>query len=137
MVHDGSLLVVRRGRPPHQGSWAPPGGHVEPGETLAHAIERELLEETGLVGRCGRFVGWAERIGPDHHIVLLDFAVEVISGQMAAGDDAAEVAWLDLETLDRRDDLVPGLLDFLVEHEVVVARVSDPSTPQDASRRTP
>lgn len=136
MVRDGEMLLVRRGRPPHVGTWAPPGGHVEHGETIANAVERELLEETGLVGRCGPLVGWVERIGGDHHLVVLDFAVEIVAGELRAGDDAAEVAWAPVAELDQRHDLVPGLLAFLREHGIVSV-VSDPATPAGASRRTP
>jgi ADP-ribose pyrophosphatase YjhB (NUDIX family) len=135
VVREGKMLLVRRGRPPHRGTWAPPGGHVEHGETIAAAIERELLEETGLVGRCGVLVGWVERFGADHHVVVLDFLVEIVGGELRAGDDAAEAAWVLLTELDDRDDLVPGLLAFLREHEIVPA-VSDPATPAGASPRT-
>lgn len=39
------LLVRHRVR-----GWVPPGGTVEPGETPRNAAERELREETGVVG---------------------------------------------------------------------------------------
>jgi ADP-ribose pyrophosphatase YjhB (NUDIX family) len=72
-----TLLLVRRGREPAIGTWSVPGGRVERGETMAQAVERELAEETGLLGRCGRLVGWVERISDEHHFVIADFEVEL------------------------------------------------------------
>jgi 8-oxo-dGTP diphosphatase len=42
---------MRRGRAPYAGSWAPPGGYVESGETLEAATIREIREETALILR--------------------------------------------------------------------------------------
>lgn len=43
------LLVARRNPgKPFAGLWEWPGGRVEPGETAADAVRRELAEETGL-----------------------------------------------------------------------------------------
>lgn len=120
VVIDGNrLLLVRRGRSPACGRWSVPGGRVEPGETLAQAVVRELREETGLDVACGELLGWVERIGPGHHFVILDFRAEVVGGTEAvAGDDAAEVAWVDLDRV-ASFDLVDGLAEFLVERGVI------------------
>ncbi len=111
------MLLVRRANPPEVGRWTVPGGKVRWGETMAQAVERELAEETGLVGHCGRLVGWAERIGPTTHFVIADFEVAA-SGQPRAGSDAADVAWVPFGELERWP-LVSGLLDFLTVHGVV------------------
>lgn len=125
LVHDGSLLLVRRGHGPAAGSWSVPGGRVEWGETLAEAIVREVGEETGLECVCGELLGWVELIdtdgGEDHHFVVLDFVATVLEhGEPVAGDDAAEVRWVPVhDVLDL--NLVDGLAEFLHEHGILDA----------------
>ena len=118
-VDNDCLLLIRRGRGPAAGEWSVPGGRVEAGETLAEAVVRELLEETGVEGVCGELVGWVERIGDTHHHVILDFRVDVLPDQdPVAGDDAAEARWVPLpEVTDLR--LVDGLAEFLHEHGIL------------------
>ena len=43
-----SILLIKRKYDPYQGSWAIPGGFVLDDESLEQAVERELLEETGV-----------------------------------------------------------------------------------------
>lgn len=117
-VRDGRLLLVRRGKPPAQGLWAPPGGRVEFGETLPEAVLRELREETGLSGRTLGPCGLAERIGHGYHRIIHDLWVELDPGEPVAGDDADAVTFAsrsDLNTLP----LVPHLMAFLADHDVL------------------
>jgi mutator protein MutT len=118
-VDENQILLIRRGRGPAEGFWSLPGGRVESGETLAEAVVRELLEETGLQGVCGTLVGWAERIGADYHFVILDFWVTIVAGsEPAAGSDAAEAAWVPLSQMAELA-LTDGLAEFLHEHGIL------------------
>lgn len=118
MVHDGDLLLVRRGHGPAAGEWSVPGGRVDPGELLAQAVVRELFEETGLEGVCGELVGWVERLG-DEHYVILDFEVTILDRrEPTPGSDAAEARWVPLEEVADLQ-LVEGLAEFLHEHDML------------------
>ncbi len=118
-VDEGRLLLVRRGRGPAAGVWSVPGGRVEAGETLAEAVLRELAEETALEGVCDELIGWVERMGPDHHFVILDFRVTVLEPRdPRAGDDAVEAEWVALDEVGHRQ-LADGLAEFLHEHGIV------------------
>ena len=104
VVHDtrGRLLLIRRGHEPSKGRWSLPGGRVEAGESLAAAVEREVLEETGLVVRAGEPVGRV-RI-PAGAVVydVVDLACTLVDAdaEPTAGDDADAVTFADAATLD-------------------------------------
>ena len=118
-IDDDRLLLVRRRNEPGQGSWSVPGGRVEPGETVQEAVVRELLEETGVEGVCTGLIGVAERIGDDHHFVILDYSVEVLApAPPEAGSDAADARWVALHEVAEMD-LVEGLAEFLHEHGLI------------------
>jgi len=100
IIVDGDRVVlIRRGKQPLLGEWSIPGGVLELGETVRQAVEREALEETGLVVRATELLGVFDRIVPDdnqrtiYHYVLVDFLCERISGELNASGDAAEARW--------------------------------------------
>ena len=113
VVHDaaGRLLMIRRANEPGRGQWSLPGGRVEPGESDASAVARELREETGLEVRVGSLVGSVQR-GP---FLIFDYAAEAVGGALEAGDDAAAAAWVtraEFDALDLVDLLAETLTDW-------------------------
>ena len=119
VVDDDRLLLVRRARGWATGRWAVPGGKVEHGETMAEAVTRELREETGLEGVCGQLLGWAEIVEPDAHFVILDFEVTLLTdADPVAGDDAAEVRWVDVTDVAELP-LADGLAEVLHDAGII------------------
>ncbi len=84
----GRVLLVERGKPPSAGLWSVPGGKLELHETLAQAVAREALEETGLIVEVGPLACVLERMAGDYHYVLLDYFARVTGGTLAAASDA-------------------------------------------------
>ncbi len=62
VISGARALLVRRGTEPARGEWTIPGGLLEVGETLAEAVARELLEETGITVRVIELIEALERI---------------------------------------------------------------------------
>ena len=115
----GRLLVIKRGRPPGAGLWSIPGGRVEPGESDAEALVRELLEETGLRVEPGVLLGGVTRPGPASVVYeIYDYTATVVSGDLAAGDDAAEACWVTAAALHALPTS-PGLVEALTSWHVL------------------
>ncbi len=115
----GRLLLIKRGHEPGAGLWSLPGGRIEPGETDAEALVREMREETGLAVTPGPLLGRVQRPGRGGDVIdIRDYAATVTGGALRAGDDAADARWVDdreLATLA----VTEGLLEFLTEWGVL------------------
>lgn len=91
----GRLLVIRRGHAPAAGTWSIPGGRVEPGETDAEALIREMAEETGLRVAPREQIGTVDRDGPPGVVYEIhDYRVDVLDGHANAASDAADLRWV-------------------------------------------
>jgi len=101
------VLLIRRGKPPREGQWSIPGGKQEWGETLQQAAIREVMEETGLKIAGLRLIDVVDGLMPDdsgslsHHLSLIDYRADWVSGDPRAGDDAAEARWVPLADIGR------------------------------------
>jgi len=96
------VVLIRRGSDPFEGRWALPGGFVEVGETVEAAAAREAAEETGLAVELARLVGVYSEPDrdPRGHNVSVAFLARVLSGDLVAATDAAEVAVLDPDSVE-------------------------------------
>ena len=109
VVHEGRVLLVRRGSEPLKGHWTLPGGVLEVGETLVEGVAREVREETGLLVEPLELVELVdrihhERIHPEsgreagrvrYHYVIADYLCRVTGGELRAASDADAVRWVE------------------------------------------
>lgn len=104
--HEGRVLLHLRA---DTGNWSIPGGGMEPGESIAGCVVREVREETGVEVRPVRLVGVYSDPG---HVVAYDdgevrqefsvcFACEPVGGATdASNDESDDVRWFRRDELD-------------------------------------
>ena len=124
VVHDGQVLLVRRGREPLKGRWSIPGGLVNVGEGLRQAVQREINEETGLAVEPLEIMGIFERIQRDpkpargargrrvrYHYVIVDYVCRLGGSRardskpprLQPASDVVEAEWVEGEMLSLYD----------------------------------
>ncbi|MCX2967864.1 MULTISPECIES: NUDIX hydrolase [Streptomyces] len=97
--HGRALLIKRR----DNGHWEPPGGVVEAGETLPDALQREVLEETGIkIATPAALTGVYKNM--KGLIVSLVFRCEAIDGQPTTGDETKALRWATREEVSELAD---------------------------------
>jgi ADP-ribose pyrophosphatase YjhB (NUDIX family) len=112
IFRDGAVLLQRRD---DNGKWGLPGGGVEPGESVAVAIVREVREETGLEVEPVRLIGvYSDPANhqiityPDGnviHYVSSVFECAIRGGTLECGCESLELGFFAPDALP--DDTLP------------------------------
>ena len=122
LIRDNTLLLVKRKYDPDAGYWSIPGGHLDLGEKVQSAAEREGFEETGFKVKVTKLAGIINKIMYDekgeikYHYVLINYFVEQIEGDAnqppKADDDALEAKFVPFEEL-KNYKLTESLIELL------------------------
>ena len=111
VLHDGRVLLIKRGVEPHKGHWCPPGGVIEEGESPEEAAVRETREETGLDVRVLEKLG--EVLGPVSGRYLGVFLCAVEGGTLEPSPpEVSDARWFTFEELPGLK-IPPFFMEFL------------------------
>jgi 8-oxo-dGTP diphosphatase len=102
---NGKILVGKRKGSHGAGTWALPGGHLEPGESFETCCKREVLEETGLIINNLNPVVFTNDVFHDQglHYITLFFKGDHDSGEaiIAEPGHCEEWRWVSLDHIPR------------------------------------
>lgn len=96
------FIIGRRKGSTGAGTYALPGGHLEPGEQFEECAAREVLEEAGLEVEGLRFLTavntvnmWDPKAGEPRHYVTVFMTCRAKDGRAQPQVSALEPAWMD------------------------------------------
>ena len=100
---DNKILLIKRKNNPFKNCFALPGGFVECGETVENAVVREVYEETGLITKVKGLLGVysSPDRDPRGHVISIVFILDIVEGNLKAGDDAKEAKFFDINNLPK------------------------------------
>lgn len=127
LIRNQHLLLVKRKYDPDAGYWSIPGGHLELGERVQTAAEREGFEETGFKVKVTKLAGIIDKIMYDdlgeieYHYVLINYFVDQIEGKSdqppKAASDALEAKYVPFEEL-KKYKLTESLIELLKQLKI-------------------
>jgi len=103
IIRNNKVLLARRSKiEDESGKWSFPGGRVDKGELLEHALARELKEELGLDMKSAHFFKEYFIKSKAGTVKALYFMCDVSIGAIRLNDELASYKWfrIDEELLD-------------------------------------
>jgi len=119
---EGKILLGLRKSQHGNGTWCPPGGHLEYGESFEVAAAREALEETGMVldkndiTVCGVTNDLFEESGKHYVTVIMKTSKFKGTPTVAEPDKCAEWRWFAKDNLP--DNLFLPIRNFLNKYRL-------------------
>lgn len=99
LMYHGKVLIAKRGAGgPTGGMWEFPGGKIEAGETPEQCLEREMLEEFGILVKVVEFFGESVYHYHNGTIKLLAYLTSWQSGELVPTVHA-DYRWVAAEEL--------------------------------------
>jgi ADP-ribose pyrophosphatase YjhB (NUDIX family) len=86
-----------------EGTWTMPGGKLHFQESFEDGARRELLEETGIIGKSFRVISLTNDIVHDAHFVTIGLMCEHFDGEpkVMEPDEITEWKWFSLNALPK------------------------------------
>jgi ADP-ribose pyrophosphatase YjhB (NUDIX family) len=100
------LLAKRAARLLEGGKWAVIGGYVDPGETLAEAAAREIMEETGWTIRdlqLFRINDNPDRPREDRQNISFIYTCQAVERTGTPDDESEDLQWFKLDAIPAED----------------------------------
>ena len=119
LVHRGDMLLLQDRLKLDWRGLTPPGGHVEPGESIVEAVIREMREETGLAVMNPRLCGVKQfPIEGGRYLVFL-FETEEFEGELKSSEEG-QMVWISREKLAEYNTVpdLQQLLDVMLNPEL-------------------
>jgi ADP-ribose pyrophosphatase YjhB (NUDIX family) len=94
LFHRGRVLLAQRAHDPGRGRWTLPGGFVEEDESPDAAVEREVLEETGLRVKAAGILAIRHAQARDHQNAYCVFRLRLAGplSDLRPGGDGQEIS---------------------------------------------
>ena len=103
VIREGDrIFAAQRGYGRAKDGWEFPGGKIEPGETPAQALAREIREELGAEITVGEKLTQVEWDYPDFHLSMGCYWCAVVSGSLTLREHES-ARWLGPDELDMVD----------------------------------
>lgn len=103
IIRDGKVLLMKRTGSHGAGTWSPPGGHIDLGESIEETALRETKEEVGIDITNAQFKAITNDVFPDDdkHYITVWVQAEYAGGEphIESARELTEIGWFEWDNL--------------------------------------
>lgn len=126
IISEDEVLIIKESKPTATDKWGFPSGHIEYGEDILDAAQREVEEETGLEVRLISSTGVYNFVSSTNdQVILFHFIGEVTGGSLQLEEKITDSKWIKLDDFakfkneDVREPMVvKQIIDNLIKESV-------------------